>query len=230
MSTLVFIPGMMCDARLFAPQIATLRAHHSCLIADITHQDSIADMAGDALALCDGPIIPIGLSMGGIVAMEMAMTAPERIEKLIVMDTNAEAEKPHIAARRAPQIEAVQNGALEQVLLTEMFPHYLPEGSDNPQIRALCRDMALALGPDVFVRHSLALRDRPDYLTQLANLTCPTLVIYGTQDRLCPPKNHRVILDAMPNANALPLDGIGHLPTLEAPDQVTAALTSFIQR
>ncbi len=229
-ATLVFLPGMMCDERLFAAQITALMDQFVTKTADFGSAGTIEDMARAALALCEGPIIPVGLSMGGIVAMEIAVQAPERIQKLAVIDTNARAEKPHVAARRDPQIAAARAGDLARVMRDELKPNYLADTPNRNAILDLCMDMAMDLGAEVFERQSNALRSRPDYLDQLGQITVPTMVLYGQYDRLCPAKNHQDIAAAVPNSTLIEIPNAGHLPTLETPDTVTDHLKRFVMQ
>ena len=106
--------------------------------------------------------------MGGIVAMEVLAQAPDRVERVALLDTNPRAELPEVQARREPQIARALQGSLAKVMRDEMKPNYLAEGPDQKAILDLCLDMALSLGPDVFARQSRALRDRPDQTAALA--------------------------------------------------------------
>ena len=85
--TILLLPGLLCDASVWAAQVEALRPHADVLVADFSQHDSLEAMARSALAMMDGPIIAIGHSMGARVAMEMVHLAPERIVKLALIDT-----------------------------------------------------------------------------------------------------------------------------------------------
>ena len=161
MTPLVLIPGMMCDARLFGPQIAALSRDRAVMTAPITGADRVEALAEAVLAAAPGRFALAGLSMGGIVAMEVVRRAPERVERLALMDTNHLPEGERAAAVRAPQIEAVRAGRLAEVT-REQARGYLAPGSARSDILDLVLDMALALGADVFAAQSRALMARPD--------------------------------------------------------------------
>ena len=116
---------------------------------------SILEVAPDSFALG-------GLSMGGILAMEVIRQAPGRISHLALMDTNPFAETPEVKQRRTPQIEAARTGNLATVMRDEMKPNYFTHIADNRHLKDTCMDMALSLGADVFINQSNALRARPD--------------------------------------------------------------------
>ena len=101
---LVLLPGMMCDARLFGPQIAELSADMAVMVAPVTQGERIEEIASGLLDLLPKRFALAGLSMGGIVAMELLRRAPDRISRIALMDTNPLAETPVIAANRGPRI------------------------------------------------------------------------------------------------------------------------------
>ena len=103
------IPGMMCDERLFASQINELSKRREVHFAKITDHETISELASDVLNNAPPVFALAGLSMGGIVAMEIVSQAPERVERLALLDTNPLAELPDVLKRRGPQIDAIKN-------------------------------------------------------------------------------------------------------------------------
>lgn len=226
MTPLILLPGMMCDARLFAPQMAAIGAR-DMLVHLPTGQDSMAALAQVVLKEAPERFALGGLSMGGILAMEVFRQAPDRVAGLCLMDTNPLAELPEKQAGRAPQV-ARAKADLRKVMMDEMIPHYLADGATTGPIPELCLDMALGLGPEAFSGQSLALRDRPDQTETLKEVNVPTLILCGRQDRLCPVERHALMRDLVPGATLTIVDGAGHLPTLETPDAVNAALLNWL--
>ena len=221
---LILLPGMMCDARLFGPQTAALAA----TVLPITLADTVGDLAATVLDQTPDRFALAGLSMGGIVAMEVVRQAPDRVAGLALMDTNPLAEDAAVKARRQPQIEKVAAGGLVDVIRDEMKPNYLAAGPGRGAILDLCMDMALSLGPEVFIRQSRALRDRPDQTGTLRAFDRPALVLCGRHDRLCPLSRHEMMADLLPRSRLQVIDGAGHLPTLEKPKETTAALCRWL--
>lgn len=225
---LVLLPGMMCDGRLFGPQVAAFEADREVIVADITGAADTGTLAASVLAAAPERFALAGLSMGGIVAMEVMAQAPDRVERLALLDTNPRAELPEVQARREPQIEAVRAGGLERVMREELKPNYLADGPRLGEILDLCMAMALDLGPAVFERQSLALRDRPDRQDVLRGVRVPTLVLCGRHDRLCPVERHELMHGLIPGSRLVIVEGAGHLPTLERPDETNAALADWL--
>ena len=228
MTPLVLLPGMMCDARLFDRQIAAISGRRAIHVAPMTGT-SIAACAALILKHSPPTFALAGLSMGGIVAMEMLRQAPDRIERLALLDTNPLAETPEIQARREPQIEKVQNGQLLAVMRDEMKPHYLADGPNRTTILDLCMEMAQALGSEIFVAQSRALQSRPDQTETLRNCTVPTLILCGAEDTLCPVHRHTLMHELVTHSTLEVIENAGHLPTLEQPDQTTAALIRWLE-
>lgn len=227
MIPLVMIPGMMCDARLFAPQMGVL-GRRAVIHAPCTEADTVEELAALVLATAPPRFALLGLSMGGIVAMEILRQALERVERLALLDTNPLAETPEVAARRVPQMSKAMNGQLASVMRDEMKPNYLADSPGKAAILNLCMDMALTLGPEVFVRQSNALASRPDQRTTLAAFKGPALVLMGAEDRLCPRERHELMHRLMPQSKLVIVTAAGHLPTLEQPDQTNQAILDWL--
>jgi pimeloyl-ACP methyl ester carboxylesterase len=226
MTPLLLIPGMMCDARIWGGIPAALypRPVAHALPAGAETMPNLAravlDEAPPRFALA-------GLSMGGIVAMEILRQAPGRVERLALLDTNAMAEASEARARRARQVKRALGGDLDGVMRDEMKPNYLADPSDTALLD-LCMDMALALGPEVFRRQSLALRDRPDQTATLAAFTAPALILMGEDDRPCPRDRHELMHRLMPQSRLVIIPGAGHLTPLERPAETLIALKEWL--
>lgn len=225
---LVLLPGMMCDARLFGPQIAELSADTPVMVAPITQGERVEQIASQLLDALPVRFALAGLSMGGIVAMEILRRAPERVTRIALMDTNPLAETPNMAAAREPQIVAARSGRMLDVMREEMKPNYLAPGQYREDVLNLVMDMADALGPEVFVRQSRALQRRPDQQTTLRKCKVPALVLCGAHDALCPVKRHEFMAELIPTATLCVLEHSGHMPSLEQPAETTAALREWL--
>ncbi len=226
---LLLIPGMMCDARLFAPQIAAFSGRRAVHVAPITEHMTVEALAEAVLAQAPPRFALAGLSMGGIVAMEVLRQAGERVERIALLDTNPKAEHPKVCAGREPQIASVRAGGLLDVMRADMFPRYLANPPGDSTILDLCAEMALALGPEVFERQSRALQTRPDQTETLRRVTLPALVLCGQEDRLCPLERHTLMHELLAGSDLVVIEGAGHLPTLERPIETNAALQRWLE-
>ncbi len=228
MTPLVMIPGLLCDARLYGPQIAAFSGRHTIHIPALTEGATISEIAHRVLCAAPLRFALAGLSMGGIIAMEILAQAPERVERIALLDTVAGREPPRIAERREPQIARSARDGLETVMRSEMLPHYTRPGPNREAIEALILDMALALGPAIFARQLRALRDRPDQNLTLAGARLPALVLCGEHDPLCSVDEHRSMHAALNGSTLEIISGTGHVPVLERPEAVNAALSRWL--
>ena len=229
MTPLVLLPGMMCDERLFAPQISELSKQREVHFVQISDYETISELAADVLNNAPPVFALAGLSMGGIVAMEVLSQAADRVERLALLGTNPLAELSDVAKRRGPQIDAVKNGQLKEIIRDEMKPNYLFDGVKKTETLKLCMDMALDIGPDAFIRQSIALRDRVDQKNTLRKYKRPALVLCGRHDVLCPLERHELMHTLLENSKLEIIEDAGHLPTLEQPKITTTALASWLE-
>lgn len=227
---LVLLPGLMCDARVFGPQIKAFGAARAIHLAPLTAHDTVAALARDVLATAPERFALAGHSLGGIVAMEVARQAPTRVTRLALLDTTSLAETPATSAQREPQIVRVMAGSLVEVTRESLTPDDLAPGPARQTVLDLVMNMALDLGEGVFLRQSRALQRRSDQQAVLRRLRIPTLVMCGELDRLFPEARHRFMADLIPGARLEVVPDAGHLPTLEQPEAVNAAFRTWLAR
>lgn len=225
---LLLLPGMMCDARLWHPQMAALTI--PCHVPDTTVADNFPDMADAILADAPPSFAVAGLSMGGILAFELWRRAPQRITHLALLDTNPYADSPDKRTMRLDQIEQVLSGQLRALAMDSLKPAYLAKANrDDKHLLQIILDMTMDLGAEVFRRQALALRERPDSVATLATITCPTTVLCGAEDHICPVAYHEFMAERIPSAELIVIDDCGHLATLEQPVVVNNALQSLLK-
>lgn len=225
---LVLLPGMMCDSRVFGPQIEAFSTERAVMVAPINHGERVEEIASGLLDQLPTRFAMAGLSMGGIVAMEILRRAPDRVSRLCLMDTNPLDETPAVAAAREPLIVRARAGVLADVLRDSLPAEALAPGPQRLQVLDLIQKMGLRLGADVYVRQSRALQRRRDQQSTLRKCKVPTLVLCGEHDRLTPVKRHTFMAELIPGAELRILPDAGHVPTLEQPEAVTEALRHWL--
>ena len=224
------VPGMMCDERIFSPQIEELSKNLEVTIADISSFSSVRELASDVLKKAPKSFSLLGHSMGGIVAMEIYSQEPNRIEKLILMDTNPKAELDEVKLKREPQIKDVREGKLLEVMRDEMKPNYLAESENKSSVLDVCMDMALSLGPDVFINQSRALQKRADQLNTIQSMNIPVLIMCGSEDKLCTVERHEMMHNMISDSDLKIINNAGHMPTLEQPRETTEVLKEWLMK
>ena len=225
---LVLVPGLLCSARLFAPQIAALWPHGPIMVADHRRAQTMDEIADHILADAPPKFALAGLSMGGYMAFAMLRRAPDRIAKLALLDTSARADTPEQTAARERLIGMAEAGQLADVvaLLTPRFLH--PSRHRDEALRRVVRPMAEETGSEAFVRQQRAIMSRPDSRPLLSAIRCPTLVLVGDGDELTPPALAEEIAAGIPGARLEVVPDCGHLSTIERPNQVNAALGAWL--
>ena len=224
------VPGMMCDERIFSPQIEALSQNLEVTIAEISNFSSVRELASDVLKKAPKKFSLLGHSMGGIVAMEIYSQEPNRIEKLILMDTNPKAELDEVKLKREPQIREVNKGKLLEVMRDEMKPNYLTESENKSSVLNVCMDMALNLGPDVFINQSRALQSRLDQQNTIQSIKIPVLIMCGSEDKLCPVERHEMMHNMISDSDLKIINNAGHMPTLEQPRETTEVIKEWLMR
>ena len=224
------VPGMMCDERIFSPQIEELSKNLEVTVADISSFPTVRELASDLLKKAPKSFSLLGHSMGGIVAMEIYSQEPNRIEKLILMDTNPKAELDEVKLKREPQIKDVREGKLLEVMRDEMKPNYLAESENKSSVLDVCMDMALSLGPDVFISQSRALQKRADQLNTIQSMNIPVLIMCGSEDKLCTVERHEMMHNMISDSDLKIINNAGHMPTLEQPRETTEVLNEWLMK
>ena len=224
------VPGMMCDERIFSPQIEELSKNLEVTVADISSFPTVRELASDLLKKAPKSFSLLGHSMGGIVAMEIYSQEPNRIEKLILMDTNPKAELDEVKLKREPQIREVNKGKLLEVMRDEMKPNYLAESENKSSVLDVCMDMALNLGPDVFINQSRALQKRADQLNTIQSINIPVLIMCGSEDKLCTVERHEMMHNMISDSDLKIINNAGHMPTLEQPRETTEVLKEWLMK
>jgi len=225
---LVLLPGLLCDERLWRPEIEGLADLAEPLIADLTADDTIAAMATRTLAAAPAQFALAGLSMGGYVAQEIVRRAPERVLRLALLDTAARADTPEQSRRRRGLIELASKGKFKGVTprLLPLLIH--PDRLTDEALVQTVMAMAEAVGREAFLRQQSAIMGRIDGRTDLARINCPTLVLCGREDAITPVAASEEMAAAIPGAMLVVLNGCGHLATLERPAAVTAQMRLWL--
>jgi len=225
---LVLVPGLLCSARLYTPQIAALWPHGPVTVADHRRDSDMAAIAARILADAPPRFALAGLSMGGYVAFAMLRQAPDRIARLALLDTSARPDTAEQSTAREKFIGMAEAGKLADIVeaLTPRFLHRSHQ--NNETLKRVVRDMAADTGAEAFVRQQRAIMSRPDSRPLLATIRCPTLVMVGDGDELTPPDLSKEICAGVAGARLVVVPDCGHLSTIEKPEAVNAALAEWL--
>ncbi len=216
------------DDTLWRHQVEHLRDTLTVSVADVTRDDTIAGMADRILADAPPRFALAGLSLGGYVAQEIMRRAPERVERLALVATNARADNEEQRQNRTALIKLADVGKFKGVTprLLPSFVH--PDRLNDPAVAGVVMEMAERVGQEAFVRQQQAIMARKDGRADLEAIRIPTLILAGRQDLLCPPKVQEEMAARLSNARLVFVEDCGHLPPLERPHATTAVFRYWL--
>lgn len=236
MAHIVFIPGMLCDERLWRSQREYFATNHHVKIVDISSKHNICGFANQVInefsrETSEQKMVLVGLSMGGYIAMEVMKLFPEKVSHLALIATSAGKDSAERIKYRRDTIKFAKMGKFKGItpkmihnIIHERFPI-------DSEMAKLIMQMAEDSGVETFICQQKAVIAREMQYHTLQKITCPVSVISGDSDNLTPPKKAHKIYDHLISTEQKSLhilDECGHLPPLEEPDKVNALLEELI--
>lgn len=231
--TLVLIPGLLCDERVWVAQRAALSDLADVRIAEHDLSDSLPALARRILDNAPPRFAVAGHSMGGRVALEVFRAAPERVAGMALMDTGFHA----LPAGQAGRLEA--KGRFDLLAKARAqgmraMAHEWVQGmvhpsrlSDSMLVNGIL-DMFESKTPEMYAAQIHALLNRPDGGPLLRLIRCPSLVLCGHEDVWAPVQRHREIAAAIPGSTLAEIPECGHMSTLECPQAVSRTMRTWL--
>lgn len=237
----VFSHGLFMDHSMFDAQVALLRDRYRCITWDerghgqtesdlkpFTYWDSASDALGLLEHLGVRRAVLAGMSQGGYLSLRAALTAPERVKALVLMDSGTGVEDPAKLEGYDQLLDAWCSHGLPQEVADTVAAIIL--GPGYPETAAWQAKWR-AMPTDAVRRVYATLRDREDDVApRLAELTMPALVIHGEEDAAIPVDEARELVDRLPDAELVVVPGAGHAANLTHPDAVNPPLERFLER
>ncbi len=225
---LILLPGLLCDAALWAHQLETLSDVADMTVADLTRDDSIEAMANSVLKAAPRKFALAGLSMGGYVAQEIMRQAPQRVTRLALMDTSCRADSEAQRSRRYALLSQLEHGDFKGVT-TRLLPLLIHRDRiADAALVSIIQTAAANVGAEAYRRQQHAILGRRDGRRDLAKIKCPTLILCGRQDALTPLALHEEMAAEIAGAALVAVEDCGHLAPLERPRTVSAVLRYWL--
>lgn len=235
MTPVILLPGLVCDATVWAHAGAALRERTEVVIPDYGMLDSLPAMAELVLQQAPPRFAVAGHSMGGRVAMEIQRRAPERVAALALLDTGVtplaagEAGERETAGRHELLAIARERGMAAMAAKWVQGMIWPPRLDEAPLIASVV-DMMARKSADIFAAQIRALLARPDASSLLEAIRCPTLLLCGEDDSWAPAARHREMAAKIAGAQLVLVPQCGHMSMLERPQAVTDALLAWHAR
>ena len=227
--TLVLVPGLGSDAAVWRRTIAALGDEVHCLVGDTLSDDTLPGMARRILDQAPRSFVLAGVSMGGMVSLEMMKIAPERMTRLALVDTNA---RPDTIARKAfrrfANLVVAMTGDFRRPVERSLASLVHPATPGD--VRAELIEMGVRVGAKTYIRQNRAVSARGDLREVLPSIAVPTAVIVGQDDRLTPVALSREMHALTPGSTIHVIPDCGHLPPIEKPTVLAALLRQLLER
>ena len=230
MTTIYLLCGLLCDDVVWQAQATALaRDHDVRVVSFLDGEDSLAAMAERVLAGAPDRFALAGHSMGGRVALEVYRRAPDRVERLALLDTGYEGPAPGEAERRAVLVDQARTGGIDAIAAAWGLPMLAPGRRSDPVLTNEVFAMVGRMSGQIYAAQTRALLSRPDAGEVLRSVACPTLILCGKQDGWSPPERHLRMAELLPKAPLLRLiEDCGHMAMMEQPDAVLDAMREWL--
>lgn len=236
MTTLVLLPGLGCDARIWEaqrPLFEGLAVRDAQLPAGC---DSLPDAARALLAELPGELLLCGASLGGMLSLELHAQAPQRVRGLALLGSSARPDTPERSAMRIEGMRLMQAALAGRpagfaALLQANLPFSMHAEAlrDKPLVRRFM-SMLREVGPAELIRQNRLAMTRRDHRATLATVRCPTLVLCGDDDQVTPPEHGQELSRGIAGAEFQLIPRCGHMLTMEQPAAVNTALRAWLDR
>ena len=229
MLDVILLPGLASDATIWRDQLPALASRHRVHVTDVHFRHgTLPQMAAALLAEHPGRLVLVGTSMGGMLAMEAARQAPDRVRAMALLGTTARADTPDTIRLRSEAVVLFEAGRMDEVLRANVPFAFHAGGKGRGELIATYLEFVRRAGPQALIRQNRAVMAREDLRPCLPSMRCPTLVVCGQSDLLTPPECSQEIAAAIPGARLELLSDCGHLLTLEQPERVNALLLEWL--
>ena len=224
---LVLIPGTLCDQRVFVRQVRALRMHARIQCVSYRQFDWKGNWAAKLLQSLPERFALAGFSLGGLVALELLRQAPERIERLALIASNAE-PAGDVAQKRGAFLNRIWATKGARAVLRQCKPAFFHQPACRSQYAGLLLDMALQTSSRTAKGEFAWAALRPSAYGVLAEFAGPVLIASGANDRLCPPALQQRMAIAQPSARWCEFSRCGHFVPLEAPGKLCQAMQHWL--
>ncbi|PKI21262.1 alpha/beta hydrolase [Staphylococcus succinus] len=227
--TIIFLPGTLCNKRLWERQIDFFESEYNIIIGKLNNYNSIEKMAEAILSKAPEKFFLVGLSLGGIVSLEIARIAPQRVVKLVLMDTTPNPPTSKQIDSWRVFRKMCESKQFDDITKKHLLPQMLSNKNDNEKLENIVIQMSKEVGMKSYLKQLDALENRKNYRNFLNGILVNTLILVGEEDKICPVYISEYLDNQLPNSSLNLISNSGHLPPLENPDMTNKKINCFIK-
>ncbi|AOU64444.1 alpha/beta fold hydrolase [Legionella pneumophila] len=224
---IVLIPGALATPNLWNQQEISLqkgkRFHH----VDVLKSDSIVEIAHRFISIAPKHFTLIGFSMGGYVALELYRLIPDRIEKLILINSAAKLVSEKGQLERERSLDLMNKGKFD-FLIKLIFKNSIFDKQKHNELLPLAQKMAMEVGVENYKHQLNAILNKPDHSTLLSSIECPTLLIASKEDNVMPPERSVHMAKNIKHSKLIYIEQCGHMAMLEQPEKMNQILNDWL--
>lgn len=224
---LLILPGLMCDAGMFAATLAAF-AQARAIDDHYAGADDIGAMAEHVLASAPARFALIGHSMGARAALEVVARAPDRVTRLMIADTGVHGVREGEADSRHALRDLGRREGFGRLVDAWLPPMVGDAARADGELMAVLRAMCLRAGQAVFEAQTQALLHRPDTDAVLEALACPVAVVVGAEDQWSSVAQHEAIAARIAGAQLHVIPGAGHMAPAEKPEDFNTLIREWL--
>lgn len=209
-------------------QIETLSDFADITIGDLTKSKSIHGMAKDVLEVASNKFSLVGFSLGGIVALEIMRIAPERVKRLALISSNPYPPKKEQQKTWNNLMDLINEGEFSKITKNKLLPVLISDKNRTEGLEKHIIAMSENIGPSAYMNQLNAVSTREDQRPILEKITCPTTLIVGEDDLVCPIELTNFMQGKIDDVTKVIVKNAGHMVTLEQPESVSNALKEWL--
>jgi pimeloyl-ACP methyl ester carboxylesterase len=227
MMDIVLIPGALSTSEFWCHQKDALQNVAKIHYAADYRGQTISAMAISLVPKLPEKFVLIGFSLGGYIALELITHIPERINKLILINSAAKGLSEKGVIERERSINLIHQGKFD-FLINLIFKNSIHDKRKHPRLIPLLQSMAHEIGAEHYFEQLTAMVNKPDHSNILQAIQCPTLLLASRADKVMPPERSEHMANHIKNAKLIHIENCGHIAPLEQPDIINQTILNWL--
>ncbi|BCZ97689.1 TPA: alpha/beta hydrolase [Legionella pneumophila] len=224
---IVLIPGALATPKLWYQQEIFFQGSKQFHYVDVLNSDSIVEMAHRFTSIAPKKFTLIGFSMGGYITLELYRHIPNKIEKLILINSAAKLVSEKGQLERERSLDLMNKGKFD-FLIKLIFKNSIYDKEKHNVLLPLAQEMAQEVGVENYKNQLNAILNKPDHSSLLSSIECPTLLIASKQDNVMPIERSEHMAKNIKRSELIYIEECGHMAMLEQPDKINQILADWL--